>query len=72
MKYIANVAQRTFEIVQKSRFTSNIIIIYIDNLRTLNVCRPRTRARESRDLHVRGTSDVLIKLQLSLCAIMAS
>ena len=31
VKYIANVAQRTFEIVQKSRSTSNIIIIYIDN-----------------------------------------
>ena len=27
------------------------------------------RACESRDFHVRGTGDALIKLQLSLCAI---
>ena len=41
-----------------------------DCSKALNVCRPP--ARESRDFHVRGTGDVLIKLQLSLCAIMAS
>ena len=31
VKYIANVAQRTFEIVQISRSANNIIINYIDN-----------------------------------------
>ena len=31
VKYIANVAQRTFEIVQKWRSANNIIINYIDN-----------------------------------------
>ena len=67
VKYIANVAQRTFEIVQKSRSARNNIINY------MKVERMSTaRARESRDFHVRGTGDVLIKLQLSLCTIMAS
>ena len=49
---IANVAQRTFEIVQKSRSREHgdIIINYIDK----NVdC---VRARQSRDFHVRGTA----------------
>ena len=32
----------------------------------------RSRGYESRDFHVRGTGDVLIKLQLSLCAIRPS
>ena len=31
VKYIANVAQRTFKIVQISRSANNIIINYIDN-----------------------------------------
>ena len=31
VKYIANVAQRTFEIIQISRSANNIIINYIDN-----------------------------------------
>ena len=31
VKYIANVAQRTFEIVQNLRSANNIIIDYIDN-----------------------------------------
>ena len=40
---------------------------------TKNLERKSTAgARESQDFHVRGTSDVSIKLQLSLCAIMAS
>ena len=37
-------------------------------LRTSNVCQPRTC--ESQDIHVRGTGDVSIKLQLSLCVII--
>ena len=65
---IANVAQRTFEIVQKSRSREHgdIIILtrmYID-------C---ARVRESRDFHVRGLPrDVSRKLQLTLCVIMVS
>ena len=69
MKYIANVAQRTFEIVQKSRSANNIIIILI--IKKVE-CMSTARMRESLDFHVRGTGDVLIKLQLSLCAIMTS
>ena len=53
---IANVAQRTFEIVQKSRSREHgVIINYIDK----NVGRTstaHTRARESRDFHVRGAA----------------
>ena len=52
---IANVAQRTLEIVQKSRSHEHgDIINYIDK----NVERTSiAQARESRDFHVRGTKD---------------
>ena len=43
MKYIANVAQRTFEIVQ-NRDHANIINYIDTKLRTANVRRPRVRA----------------------------
>ena len=66
---IANVAQRTFEIVQKSRSREHgDIINYIDkNVRQL-------RARESRPVTFtcEVPRDVSRKLQLTLCAIMAS
>ena len=64
---IANVAQRKFKIVHKSRSCkhSNIIIstkMYVDC-----VCMP---SPETSTCEV--PRDVSIKLQLSLCAIMAS
>ena len=54
---IANVTQRTFEIVQKNRDHANIIIIYYLIISIIkNVELPSTaRAREARDFHVRGT-----------------
>ena len=53
---IANFAQRTFKIVQKSRSHEHgDIINYIDkNIDRTYVCR--LRARESRDFHMRGTT----------------
>ena len=54
LQYIANVTQRSFEIVQKNRDPANIIILIISLIK--NVERASTaRARESRDFHVRGT-----------------
>ena len=51
---IANVAQRTFEIVQKSRSRERgVIINYIDK-NVGHKSSARTRARESRDFNVRG------------------
>ena len=49
---IANVAQRTFEIVQKSRSHEHGDIII--STRTYVDCA-RARERESRDFHVQGT-----------------
>ena len=49
---ITNVAQRTFEIVQKIEITRIYLIII--STRTSNARRLRARARESRDFHVRG------------------
>ena len=54
LQYIANVTQRTFEIVKKksrSREYNYLIISIIKNVeRASTAC-----ARESRDFHVRGT-----------------
>ena len=66
--YIANVAQRTFEIVQKSRSCDNgdIIILtktYVDCARARVPRLPRARYIPS---------DISRKLQLTLCAIIAS
>ena len=65
---IANVAQRTFEIVQKSRSREHGDII---STRTLNV--RRLCVRTSPDTSMCETPrDVSRKLQLTLCVIMVS
>ena len=66
---IANVAQRTFEIVQKSRSREHgDIINFIDK----NV-EPTSTARESPETSTCGVPrDISRKLQLTLCTIMAS
>ena len=54
VQYIANVTQRTFEIVQKksrSREYNYLIISIIKNIESGS----KARMCESRDLHVRGT-----------------
>ena len=55
LQYIANVTQRTFEIVLKNRDHANnynyIIISIIKNVERASTAR----ARESRDFHVRST-----------------
>ena len=67
---IANVAQRTFGIIQKSRSREHGDII---NYRTSNVRRLRVRENpETSMIHVRGTHDVSRKLQPTLCEITAS
>ena len=63
---IANIAQRTFEIVQKSRSHEHSDIII--STRTYMDC-----ARKSPETHTCDVPcDVSRKLQLTLCAIMAS
>ena len=65
---IANVAQRTFEIVQKSRSHKHgNIINYIDT----NVRRLLARTSPETSM-CEVSSDVSSKLQLTLCGIMAS
>ena len=53
---MANVTQRTFEIVQKYRDHANIIIVKLyPKLRTSNVRRRRARPSPETPFHVRGT-----------------
>ena len=65
---IANVAQRTFEIIQKSR--SRELGDIIISTRTANIRRLCTRSPEISTCEV--LRDVSRKLQLALCAIMTS
>ena len=53
---IANIAQRTFKIIQKSRSRKHgDIINYVDkNIKCMSTARARDR--KSRDFHVRGTA----------------
>ena len=63
---IANVAQRTFEIVQKSRSRKH-------GQDVEHTSTARVRARESPETSMcEVPRDVSRKLQLTLCAIMAS
>ena len=56
LQYIANVTHKTFEIVPKNRDPANNYNNYLIISLIKNVERASTaRARESRDLHVRGT-----------------
>ena len=71
----ANIAQRTFEIIQKSRSRKHgNIINYIDkNVRRLCAREsPETFTCDVETFTCEIPRDVSIKLQLTLCAIMAS
>ena len=68
---IANVAQRTFEIVQTSRLREHgDINNYYNNIKK-NVCRVSARASPETSMY-EVPRDVSRRLQLTSCAIMAS
>ena len=71
---IANVAQRTFEIVQKLRSHEHgDIINYIDkNIEHTSTARACAQVPRLPHARYRVPRDVSRKLQLTLCAIMAS